>query len=128
MKIIIKNNPFVKELTIEDFNEITKSDKPYVIKFYSSTCHLCKGLKPIFNEVAELYSDKFYFGVINSRTQRKLFELFKIDGVPEIFIIYRNKVKNVKYPSSVVADPVSGYPKDYIIQHLENYYENRKID
>jgi len=121
MKIIIKSNPFVKELTIEDFDEITKSDKPYVIKFYSPTCHLCKGLKPIFNEIAESYKDKFYFGTINSRTQRKLFQLFRIDGVPEIFVVYNNKLKNIKYPSSVIADPVSGYSKDYIIQNLEKY-------
>lgn len=123
MKIIIKNNPFVKELTIEDFNEITKSDKPYVIKFTSKTCYLCKGLKPIFNKIAEEYKDKFYFGNIDSRSQRKLFELFKIDGVPEIFIVNNQDVFNVPYPSD--PDTVSGYSKEYITQHLDNYCETR---
>lgn len=125
MKIVIKNNSIVKELGLEDFNEITKSDKPYVVKFTSNTCYLCKALKPIFNEIAEQYKDNFYFGNINSKTQRKLFKLFNIDGVPEIFIIYKDDIYNVQYPETN-ADPDSGYSKEYIIQNLENFLnENR---
>jgi thioredoxin 1 len=127
MKIVIKNNsnPYVKEVKIEDFEEITKSDKPYVIKFTSSTCYLCKALKPIFEQVAEQYKDKFYFGNVNSKTQRKLFKVFEIDGVPEIFIIFNNNIYNVTYPIDN-PDPKSGYSKEYIIEHLENFLnENR---
>ena len=124
MKIVIKNNPFVKEIGLEDFEEVTKSSKPYVVKFTSNTCYLCKGLKPIFNEIAEQYKDDFYFGNVNSKTQRKLFQLFKIDGVPEMFIIYGDNIYNIKYPED--PDTVSGYSKQYIIQNLENFLnENR---
>ena len=123
MKIVIKNNPFVKEIGLEHFDEITKSDKPYVIKFTSKTCYLCKGLKPIFNQIAEEYKDKFYFGNIDSRAQRKLFQLFKIDGVPELFIINNQEVLNIPYPSE--PDKVSGYTKDYIVKYLEDYSESK---
>ena len=75
----MKTNKSVKELSYEDFNEITKSDKPYVIKFTNPTCHLCKALDPIFNDIAEEYNDKFKFGNINSKAQRKLFQLFGIE-------------------------------------------------
>jgi thiol-disulfide isomerase/thioredoxin len=120
MKIIIKNNTLVKELAFEDFDEITKSNKPYVIKFTNPTCHLCKALDPIFNKIAEEYSDKFKFGNINSRTERKLFKLFGIDGVPEIFIIDGDDLYHVVYPDDN-PDPKSGYSRDYIIEHLEGY-------
>ena len=59
--------------------------------------------------------------MINSRMQKKLFNLFKINGVPELFIIHNNKITNIKFPSKVVADPISGYSKEYIIQNLEKY-------
>lgn len=120
MKIVIKNSSLVKDIGLEDFDEITKSDKPYVIKFTSSTCYLCKALKPIFNEIAEQYKDNFYFGNINSKTQRKLFKLFNIDGVPEIFIIHKDNIYNVQYPETN-PDPNSGYSKQYIIENLENF-------
>jgi len=125
MKIVIKNNSIVKELGFEDFEEITKSDKPYVIKFTSSTCYLCKALKPIFEQIAEQYKDTYKFGNINSFTQRRLFKMFNIDGVPEIFIIHGNNIFNVPYPEDN-PDPKSGYSKNYLIQHLENYNETRK--
>jgi thioredoxin-like negative regulator of GroEL len=127
MKIVIKNSSsrYVKEIKVEDFDEITKSDKPYVIKFTSTTCYLCKALKPIFEQVAEQYKDKFYFGNVNSKTQRNLFKVFEIDGVPEIFIIFNNNIYNVTYPSDN-PDPKSGYSKQYIIENLESYLnENR---
>jgi hypothetical protein len=123
MKIVVKNNSIVKELGFEDFEEITKSGKPYVVKFTSATCHLCKGLKPIFEQIAEQYKDKFKFGNVNSSTQRKLFRLFNIDGVPEIFIIHGNDLYHIEYPEDN-ADPISGYPKDYITEHLDNYNDS----
>ena len=124
MKIIIKNNSIVKDIGLEDFDEVTKSSKPYVLKFTSNTCHLCKELRPIFEQVADEYKNNFNFGNVNSRAQRKLFSLFKIDGVPEIFIISNGNIHNIKYPEK--PDPKSGYSKEYIIEHLENFLnENR---
>lgn len=116
----MKTNNLVKELGYEDFEEITKSDKPYVIVFTSPTCHLCKALKPIYEEVADEYSKHFKFGNINSRTQRKLFKLFGIDGVPEMFIVDGDDLFHVVYPDDN-PDPKSGYSKEYIIEHLEGY-------
>ena len=124
MKIVIKNNSIVKELGLNDFEEITKFNKPYVIKFTSVTCHLCKALKPIFEQIADEYKDRFKFGNINSSTQRKLFKMFGIDGVPEIFIVDGDNVYNIPYPEDN-PDPKSGYSRDYIIQHLENYRDNK---
>lgn len=125
MKIVIKNNPLVKELGYKDFEEITRSKKPYVIKFYNPTCHLCKGLRPIFEQLAEQYKDKFKFGKINSRTEKELFKLFKIDGVPELFIVDGEDLYNIPFPEEG-SDPVSGYSKEYIIQHLDGLNEHKQ--
>ncbi len=124
MKILIKNTSSnVKQLGFEDFEEITKSDKPYVIKFYNPTCHLCKELKPIYEEIANEFKDKFKFGQVNTRANTRLSKLFHIDGVPELFIVNNQDVFNIPYPEDN-PDPKSGYSKQYIIQHLENYNES----
>ena len=124
MKIVIKNNSLIKELGMKDFDEITKSNKPYVIKFTNPNCHLCKGLKPIFDEVAEKYKDKYKFGNVNAKLERQMFKLFKIDGVPEIFIIHNNNILNVKYPEK--SDPISGYTKEYITEYLDGFSTKRR--
>ena len=112
----------IKELGYDDFHEITQSDKPYVITFTNPTCHLCKALKPIVSDIAQQYQDKFKFGNINSRTQRKLFQLFGIDGVPEMFIVNGDDLYHITYPDDD-PDPDSGYSKQYIIDHLKGYLD-----
>jgi len=116
----MKTNNLVKELGFTDFDEITKSDKPYVVKFTNPTCHLCKALKPIYAKIADSYSDKFNFGNVNTRVERKLTKLFAIDGVPELFIISEDSVYNIPYPEDD-PDPSSGYSEEYIIEHLEGF-------
>ena len=122
MKIILKNNSLIKEIGLQDFDEVAKSEKPYIIKFTNSTCHLCKELKPIFEEIAEEFKQNFKFGNVNSKKERQLFNMFKIDGVPEIFIIYNDNIINMSYPDK--PDPKSGYSKQYIIDHLNEFLQS----
>ena len=126
MKIKLTNKSAIKQLTLNDFELVTESDKPYVIKLYSPSCHLCKALAPIYNKICEEYKDRFNFGSINVVAQSILAKAFEIDGVPELFIVYNGKVYNIKYPEDD-ADPDSGYSYDYIVEHLNNFereYEN----
>jgi thioredoxin 1 len=124
MKIVIKNNnSIVKEITIQDFEEVTKSDKPYVIKFTNPTCHLCKELKPIFDQLASEYEKYYKFGNINSRKEKQIFRMFGIDAVPEVFIIDGDNITNITYPDN--PDPKSGYSKQYLTKHLDEYKTNK---
>lgn len=120
MKIKLTNKSAIKQLTINDFELVSNSDKPYVIKLYSPTCHLCKALAPIYNKICEEYKDKYNFGSINVASQSKLANVFDIDGVPELFIIHNGKVHNIKYPEDN-PDPDSGYSYEYIIEQLNNF-------
>lgn len=120
MKIKLTNKSGIKQLTINDFELVAESNKPYVVKLYSPSCHLCKALAPIYNKICEEYKDRYNFGSINVVSQPKLSKAFDIDGVPELFIIYQGKVHNIKYPEDN-ADPDSGYSYDYIVEHLNNF-------
>ena len=120
MKIKLTNKSGIKQITINDFELITKSDKPYVIKLYSPSCHLCKALAPIYNRICEEYKDQYNFGSINVVKESKLSNAFDIDGVPELFIIYDGNVHNIKYPEEN-PDPESGYSYEYIVENLNNF-------
>jgi thioredoxin-like negative regulator of GroEL len=120
MKIRLTSKPAIKQITINDFDIVANSDKPFVIKLYSPSCHLCKALAPIYNDISEKYKDKFNFGTINVVSQKKLTDAFEIDGVPELFIVHNGKVHNIKYPEDD-PDPKSGYSYEHIVQHLDNF-------
>jgi thiol-disulfide isomerase/thioredoxin len=120
MKIIIKNNnSLVKELTINDFEEITKSKLPYVIEFYNPTCHLCKGFKPIYEKVANEYKQNFKFGTINTRKEGALTRMFGIDGVPELFIVYKDNILKLEFPKD--PDPKTGFSEGHMVTYLTTY-------
>lgn len=127
MKILIKNkksmnNYLIKNIRIEDFDEIYNSDKIYVIKFMSPACHLCVALTPYYHKIVEEFSDKCNFGVVNTLQQRKLSSIFKLDGVPQFYIAKNKKLKEIPYPEN--PDPTTGYSysylREYILQELQD--------
>lgn len=125
MKIVIKNNSIVKELGLQDFDEVTKSSKPYIVKFYSPTCYLCRGLKPIYEKIANQYSEQFKFGCVNTRKQNALTKMFGIEGVPEIFVIHNLDILKLEYPKE--PDPKTGFSEDHLTTYL-NTYKDKKLN
>ena len=80
---------------------------------------MCNGLRPIFKNLASKYKDDFNFGTLDVTANSRIAKVFKIDGVPEIYVIMNGYVKNIKYPDEDRASEKSGYPKDYLIEQLD---------
>lgn len=112
-------NDDIKNLNLTTFREAMNANKPTVVKFYNPSCHLCKGLKPIFKNLAFKYNNDFNFGMLDVTANSRIAKVFKIDGVPEIYVIMNGYVKNIKYPDEDIASEKSGYPKDYLIEQLD---------
>lgn len=93
-------------------------DKPTVVKFMNPTCHLCTGLAPIYVDIANEFSSEFEFAKINVRQFPKVAKVFKIEGVPDLFVVKKNYVKQIPYPPDELIDDVSGYSKQYIVDYL----------
>ena len=115
-------NHEIKSLDLIAFREAMNDSRPTVVKFYNPNCHLCVGLRPIFKNLASKYQNDFNFATLDvtNGTNSRIAKVFKIDGVPEIYVIMNGYVKNVQYPSDEIANNVSGYPKDYLIQQLDS--------
>ena len=109
MKIIKLNDSsfgeFVKELK-----------KPLVIKFYNPSCHLCKGIKPLFIKASYLY-DQYDFAEIDASQNKKLSKFFDVSGVPQLYVIHNDKIKTIPYPEN--PDPTSGYSLFDIFDYLD---------
>ena len=114
----------MKITTINDdnFSEIIiKTQVPLVIKFYSPTCHLCVGIKPIFEKIANMYSDDFAFAEVNTTKCRKLTKFFNIDGVPQLFVVTNDDKVEIPFPEK--SDPETGYSFYDIADFLDSYHK-----
>ena len=112
----------ISELNLALFRQAMNDTKPTIVKFYNPTCHLCVGLTPIYEALSAKYKDFNFakFDVTQDSTARSISKVFKIDGVPEIYVIMKNYVKNIPYPEEDRVSEISGYPKDYLIEHLDS--------
>jgi|APGre2960657404_1045060.scaffolds.fasta_scaffold01925_12 thiol-disulfide isomerase/thioredoxin len=113
----------IRHLDLPSFKEMMERDKPTIVKFFNPTCHLCNGLNPIFEQLCQQYGESFDFAKLNVAKHPRVAKVFKIEGVPELFIIKKDFVQQIPYPDDETASEKSGYSKDYLIQHIERIKE-----
>jgi len=84
------------ELDKETFEaEVLKADRTVFVDFYSDGCEPCKALMPIVHALAEKYSDKMKFTMINTMKARRLAIAQKVMGLP-VMAIYKDGEKVVE--------------------------------
>lgn len=117
----MKNN--VEKLTLESFPD--KIDVPTVIFFSREGCHFCKKLKPIYRKISlmERFQGIYKFYIVDADEEFLLYEKFKSDGVPAIYVLYEEDGIEIPYPSS---PPPSGYGEQHITSFLDELMENNE--
>ena len=74
--IINKNN----------FDEMSKNEKPLLLDFYANWCGPCKILSPIIDEIAE-ERDDIVVGKVNVDAEPELAEKFNVFSIPTLVIM-----------------------------------------
>ncbi|MBP7184260.1 MAG: thioredoxin fold domain-containing protein [Saprospiraceae bacterium] len=88
----IANNASSNGISLEKYNEMTKSDKVVVVDFYADWCAPCKKMKPYLDEISDQMSDKVNVIRINADSNSDLCKALKIDGLPVIQIFKQGKL------------------------------------
>ena len=74
--IINKNN----------FDEMSKNEKPLLLDFYANWCGPCKMLSPIIDEIAK-ERDDIIVGKVNVDAEPELAEQFNVFSIPTLIIM-----------------------------------------
>ena len=110
----------VKELTLQTFPDNFKV--PSVVLLTRDGCHFCQNLKPIYERISRTkkYANVYKFYFIDADNSPELYENFKSDGVPTMYVIYDNDGVEIPYPED---PPESGYGEEHIINFLDQLME-----
>lgn len=109
----------IKQINDKNFAQtFSQCDKPLVIKFYNSTCHLCAGLKPVYEQLSTMY-ENYDFAECNASNSRNLFKFFNVSGVPTLYIVNQDYRKEIPYPEN--PDPETGYSLYDIADFLDTF-------
>lgn len=73
--------------------EVTQSQKPVVMDIYASWCGPCVHMAPIFEEVAQEYSDRYKFVKLNVDEARDIAIQYGVTSIPTFVFIKNNEIK-----------------------------------
>lgn len=104
-------------VTDDNFHELVESvDTPVLLDFYADWCGPCKVLSPIIEELAEEYDGRALIAKVNTETNPKLSQLFKIKSIPTMMMFTFGKMQEQfkgLIPKPNLEEIIDEYIEDY---------------
>lgn len=80
------------QVTDDTYNEMVAYSKvPVLLDFYADWCGPCKMLGPIIDELSKEYEGRALVAKVNTETNPKLSQLFKIKSIPTLLVINKGR-------------------------------------
>ncbi len=80
-----------QKLTLEQFNELVKSDKVVVVDFFAEWCGPCKKMAPYLADMQKNMSDKIKIVKIDADLNVDLCKALGIDALPTLYVYKNNQ-------------------------------------
>ncbi|MCO6494394.1 MAG: thioredoxin fold domain-containing protein [Bacteroidetes bacterium] len=107
-----KPDPNIKSMTLSDFNELLKTEKPVLIDFHTVWCAPCVKMAPIIDQIEDEFGQKAVVKRVDVDKSKEVGEAYNIKGVP-VFIIFK-KGKQVWQHNGIIA-------KEEIVKELNKH-------
>jgi thioredoxin len=79
-------------MTLQAYNDLTKSDKTVLVDFYAEWCGPCRLMKPYLEEISKEMTDKVVVIRINADDNQALCKELNIDALPVLQIFKNQKL------------------------------------
>ena len=86
----------IKKLNYNNFTEMTSQNGIVIIDFWAEWCGACKDFNPIYEKVADKFSQHI-FAKIDTVKEKKLTSVLEIENIPTL-MIYRDGILIFQQP------------------------------
>ena len=96
----------VKQVDMQEFDELIKGDKPVVCDFFATWCGPCKMLAPVMEDVSLKFEDKAVFVKVDIDENMELATRYGIMSIPLVAVFEKGeqKAKTLGYMSKTEAE------------------------
>lgn len=89
LPVTTSEKPQTAGMTMDEFKQLTQSDKMVLVDFYADWCAPCKKMEPFLNEISNSMADKVVLVRINTDKNMELCKELNIDAIP-VLQLYKN--------------------------------------
>lgn len=82
----------VKELKLEQLEQVTKENELVFIDFFATWCAPCRAMSPVVDELADELEGKAAFFKVDVDDNMEFAEKFQVMSIPCFFVIKNGKV------------------------------------
>ncbi len=110
-----------KPITVTDSTfqkEVLESSIPVLVDFWAPWCAPCRIIAPVVEEIAREYSGLLKVAKLNTDENPETAMTFHIMGIPTLGIFVNGQM---------VDQIVGAYPKDYIVNRLNQYIQQTSM-
>jgi thioredoxin len=86
----------IKQLTLEEFNNMLKTKQPVLVDFHTLWCSPCRKMTPVVDKIAGEYKGKATVLRIDLDKSKEVASHYQIQGVP-VFILFKNGEQKWKH-------------------------------
>lgn len=109
---------------VEKFKQYFDGESPFVVNFYATWCSTCRLVEPVYNSVADEYSNKTTFFAFDIDKHPQLAANFKVRLLPTIYVVYPPDEEIVEINTNYLLD--SSYFKSKLDTILNDFNQRKK--
>ncbi len=77
------------KLTEENFDRLSRSDRPMFVDFWATWCGPCRIMEPVVEKLAAKYSGRVLFGKVNVDEEMNISSRYQVFSIPT-FMVFKN--------------------------------------
>ncbi|PIE51008.1 MAG: thioredoxin [Flavobacteriales bacterium] len=79
----------IQSMSLEDFNQLLKTNLPVLVDFHTVWCAPCRKMAPVIDEIEKEYENKAIVIRIDADKSKDIAQHYDIKGVP-VFMLFKN--------------------------------------